>query len=473
VLKLPSLAVAAALTLTLAACNDESYLPRNSRHYVPISQETQALMQQKGMKTHAPILMRAYKQESALEVWKQTAEGKFALLKTYPMCRWSGQLGPKVREGDRQVPEGFYAITPSQMNPNSNFYLSFNVGYPNSFDRAHGRTGSLIMVHGACSSMGCFSMTDDQIADLYALTREAFAGGQQAVQLQSMPFRMTAPNLAKFRADPNMAFWKNLKEGYDHFDVTKTEPKVAVCNRRYVFNATPLPGARFDAAGACPPVQRDSDIETLVAQKQRADEVKVAELVASGTKAVKRLYHDGDQHPVFKRTLTADGDEAVSASVRRAAARVAEISRPDAVMQGPVEIPVEDYKANRSRGRTPAQIAALAANERQAQQAAEAAAPAAAAAPAVAAAPVNATPRPAAVAAAPAAPPAARPSAVAARAAATPPIPAQAPVTALAEVQKQETQPFFQRVLGTVGLGPRVEAPTALSPAAAAPPAPR
>ncbi len=82
-----------------------------------------------------------------------------ALLKTFPMCRWSGQLGPKVKEGDRQVPEGFYTITPGAMNPNSSFYLSFNVGYPNNFDRQLGRSGAHIMVHGDCSSMGCFAMT--------------------------------------------------------------------------------------------------------------------------------------------------------------------------------------------------------------------------------------------------------------------------------------------------------------------------
>ena len=146
--------------------------------------------------------IRAFKKEAELEIWKLKADGRYAYLKTFPMCRWSGQLGPKVREGDRQVPEGFYAITPGSMNPNSAYYLSFNVGYPNAYDRAWGHTGGAIMVHGICSSAGCFSMTDKQIEEIYAITREAFAGGQRAVQMESFPFRMTAENLAKYRLGP-------------------------------------------------------------------------------------------------------------------------------------------------------------------------------------------------------------------------------------------------------------------------------
>lgn len=331
--------------LILAGCNGESTLPRNSRHYVPISQDTQALMQKKEMRTHAPILLRAYKQESELEVWKKAADGKFALLKTYPMCRWSGQLGPKIKEGDRQVPEGFYGITQSQLNPNSAYYLSFNVGYPNQYDKALNRTGSAIMVHGACSSMGCFSMTDGQIADLYALTREALAGGQQVVQMQSLPFRMTAENLAKYRSDPNMTFWKNLKEGSDHFEVTRQEPQVAVCGRRYVFNAKPKDAStKFDAGAACPATETDADLATAVAEKARADEIKVAELVTQGARAMRRLYHDGDQHPTFR--------EPVVATTR-------ETSRPDALAAGPVEVPVEEFGKLQTKGRSLSQVAAL------------------------------------------------------------------------------------------------------------------
>ncbi|HXT07912.1 MAG TPA: murein L,D-transpeptidase family protein, partial [Roseiarcus sp.] len=200
---------AAGLTVAsfaLAGCDDQmdSY---GGRSLSAIPQKTLTLMEDIGTTASAPVLFRAYKKEAVFEVWKQKTDGQYALLKSYPMCRWSGQLGPKKREGDRQVPEGFYKITPGQMNPNSHYYLSFNVGYPNAYDRAWDRTGADIMVHGICSSAGCFSMTDPQIEEIYAIAREAFNGGEREIQFQSYPFRMTAANLAKERLDPNIAFW--------------------------------------------------------------------------------------------------------------------------------------------------------------------------------------------------------------------------------------------------------------------------
>ena len=183
------------------------------------------------------LLVRLFKQEAELEVWKQDAGGRYEFYKTYPICRWSGELGPKIREGDRQAPEGFYNITPAQMNPNSQFYLSFNMGYPNAFDKSHGRTGAHLMVHGDCSSRGCYAMTDDQIGEIYSLARKSFFGGQRSFQVQAYPFRMTPANFAKHRNDPNIPFWKMLKEGNDHFEITRQEPAVEVCEKRYVFNA--------------------------------------------------------------------------------------------------------------------------------------------------------------------------------------------------------------------------------------------
>src|SRR5437899_11763251 len=121
------------------------------------------LLGQKSMPKEYSILVRKFKDEAELEVWKQYSSGQYALLKTYPICRWSGELGPKIKEGDRQAPEGFYNITPGQMNPNSQYYLSFDLVYPNAYDRAYGRTGSQLIVHGDCSSRGCYSMTDEQL----------------------------------------------------------------------------------------------------------------------------------------------------------------------------------------------------------------------------------------------------------------------------------------------------------------------
>ena len=192
----------------------------------------------------SPILVRLFKEESELEVWKQDREGRFALLKTYPICRWSGELGPKVKEGDRQAPEGFYNITPGQMNPNSQYYLSFDLGYPNAYDRAYGRTGAQLMVHGDCSSRGCYSMTDEQISEIYALGRDSFFGGQKSFQVQAYPFRMTAQNLARHRNNPNIAFWKMLKKGNDHFEVTQPRAQGQCLRKRYVFDAQSPSGTR-------------------------------------------------------------------------------------------------------------------------------------------------------------------------------------------------------------------------------------
>ena len=248
------------------------------------------------------------------------SNGEYALLKTYPMCRWSGQLGPKKREGDMQVPEGFYSIAPGQMNPNSHYYLAFNVGYPNAYDRAYGRTGGNVMVHGVCSSAGCFSMTDEQVADIYAIARDLFAGGQREIQLQSYPFHMTAENMAKFRLDPNIEFWKNLKDGSDHFEVTKAEPSVLVCGKHYVFDAT----AKDEVSGSepCPALKRDQSVEALVAEKEGKDETKVAELVATGVKPIHLVYADGGQNPAFTGYK--------------------DVSDPEALASGPQEIVLND-----------------------------------------------------------------------------------------------------------------------------------
>ena len=288
----------------------------------PLSSETVALMKSKGTDQNAPMLIRAYKKEAELEIWKQKKDGTYVQLKTYPMCRWSGQLGPKKTEGDRQVPEGFYTITPGSMNPNSHYYLSFNVGYPNAYDRANGRVGGNIMVHGICSSAGCFSMTDKQIEEIYAVARESFAGGQRQIQMQSFPFHMTAENMAKLRLDPNMPFWKEIKRGSDYFEVTKQETPVGVCAKHYVFGATPKTG-RFDALSPCPGLNTNRDTEAAIAAKEATDDREVAALVAKGTKPVKIVYADGGQNAEFTH-------------------RVAEVSRPDALAAGSQEIALDE-----------------------------------------------------------------------------------------------------------------------------------
>lgn len=273
----------------------------------PLPSALVAEMDKKNMDKDSPILVRSFKQESELEIWKQNRDGQFALLKTYPICRWSGELGPKVKEGDRQAPEGFYKITPGQMNPNSQFYLSFDLGYPNAFDRAHGRTGSNLMVHGDCSSRGCYSMTDEQIAEIYALGREAFFGGQKSFQVQAYPFRMTPENLAKHRASPHMAFWKMLKQGNDHFEASRREVKVDVCEKRYVFDAQapgdPTKPLSFSGAAKCPVFEVPEDIMASVQEKNRKDEIRIAELSRSTPVSPIKTNADGGMHPVFAAAL--------------------------------------------------------------------------------------------------------------------------------------------------------------------------
>jgi murein L,D-transpeptidase YafK len=276
-------AALALAAMTLAACNDAS-IPKDLK---PLPVKLVAAMDRMGMKKTSPVMIRLFKEESKLEVWKQRNDGRYALLKTYDICKWSGKLGPKIKEGDRQAPEGFYVVTPAQMNPKSSYYLSFNIGYPNAYDRSLGRTGSNLMVHGACSSSGCYSMKDEDAGELFWLARDAFIGGQREFLIMAFPFRMTPENFARHRDDPNIPFWKMLKVGNDHFEVTRQVPKVDVCNRAYVFDADPGE-ARFNAAAACPAYTVPPAIASAVAAKEAADDAKYTAAVAQlEVKAVK------------------------------------------------------------------------------------------------------------------------------------------------------------------------------------------
>ncbi|WP_196260635.1 L,D-transpeptidase family protein [Pelagibacterium limicola] len=259
----------AVLTLVaLAAC---SPIEGDGRHLIPLSGAVKSRLASMGSTPEAAMMVRIFKEEDTLEVWKQTRDGSYKLFKAYEICTWSGELGPKVREGDRQAPEGFYTITPASLNPNSSYYLAFNLGFPNKFDRAYGRTGSHLMVHGACSSAGCYAMEDEQIAEIYALARESFKGGNRAFEVQIFPFRMTPQNLAKHQSSPHINFWKNLKEGYDYFEVANHPPSWDVCNGRYVFNQPTAANAALSMAGSCPAVRADQTIVSAFLAKQDAD----------------------------------------------------------------------------------------------------------------------------------------------------------------------------------------------------------
>jgi murein L,D-transpeptidase YafK len=302
---LASAALAAAIAL--AGCDtDGTTTAVNGRHMQPLSDKMLAEIENKNMAKESPILVRIFKQESELEVWKEDKNGQFALLKSYPICRWSGELGPKIKQGDRQAPEGFYTITPGLMNPNSSYYLAINTGFPNAYDRANGRTGAFLMIHGDCSSAGCYAMTDEQISEIYAFARESFFGGQKSFQIQAYPFRMTPLNMAKHRNSPHMAFWKMLKEGYDHFEVTRREPKVDVCERHYVFDAEA--SGKFSASDRCPAYRVPEEIASAVREKQRRDDVQTAEWISRGTPAAPvRTGVDGGMNPTFLAAVKSHG----------------------------------------------------------------------------------------------------------------------------------------------------------------------
>ena len=266
--------------------------------------ELLALLQQKKMPVHSPILVRVFKEEAELEVWKQDTTGRFQILKTYPICRWSGDLGPKLWEGDGQTPEGFYRVTPALMNPHSNYYLAINIGFPNGFDKANRRDGSLLMIHGDCRSAGCYAMTDEQIGEIYALARDSFLGSQPSFQVQTYPFRLTPANLARHRNNPNLAFWKMLKVGNDHFEATHLEPKVDVCNRAYVFDAQRPPKSPkplvFNPTNKCPAFVVDPKVAGPALEKQRADELEYARLLQDNVPAAPIYAElDGGMNEVF------------------------------------------------------------------------------------------------------------------------------------------------------------------------------
>jgi murein L,D-transpeptidase YafK len=205
-----------------------------------------------GVALGVPIYIRIFKLESELELWVQK-DGRFVRLARYPICRWSGQLGPKLREGDRQAPEGFYTVSAEQLNPNSRWHRSFNLGYPNAFDRAYGRDGSFLMVHGGCGSIGCYAMTDPVVDEIWRLVTAALDKGQAQFAVHVFPFRMTERNLRLRRGYQWESFWADLKRGYDLFEQAKVPPAVSVCNGRYVFE----PGSNEAAAALieerCPP----------------------------------------------------------------------------------------------------------------------------------------------------------------------------------------------------------------------------
>jgi murein L,D-transpeptidase YafK len=227
------------ITNTLFAQIPSSVRVKKAREkYEPILKKE---FKDKGLVFGSNIFLRIIKDEDLLEIWVKKGE-KYSLFKTYKICTYSGGLGPKHRQGDGKSPEGFYFVKPIQLNPWSSYHLAFNTGYPNSYDRAHGYTGSLLMVHGDCCSIGCYAMTDDRIDEIYTIIYNAFKKGQPFFRIHIFPFRMTNDKMAKFKlSNDNLykeygKFWENIKLGYDLFEKNKIPPNVNVQNKKYVFD---------------------------------------------------------------------------------------------------------------------------------------------------------------------------------------------------------------------------------------------
>jgi len=241
--------VAAAAVALMPAPVRDDYIISLQRHYrVWLASTGQAMpgtpdltrlderLRVKGMALGTPILMRVFKRDFELELW-MLKDGRYELFATYPICKWSGRLGPKLQTGDRQSPEGFYTVDKTALNPNSRWHRSFNLGFPNAYDRSHGRTGSFLMVHGGCGSIGCYAMTNPVIDEIWAIVTRALDGGQQRFQVQVYPFRMTDQNLARYQGERWSQFWSDLKIGYDHFERDRLPPSVSACDKRYAFTS--------------------------------------------------------------------------------------------------------------------------------------------------------------------------------------------------------------------------------------------
>ncbi len=238
--------------LTLSACMPQKYryhyTPPPPTHKINTNVKLDELRKKnfsvirtqmaiKGLGIENPMLIRAFKSEMKLELWvKSSYRDEYELFKSYNICQKSGVLGPKLQEGDKQTPEGFYDVKPHRLNPNSKYFLSFNIGFPNEHDKSLGRTGSHLMIHGSCVSEGCFAMTDEAIAEIYLIVEQNFKHGQESIPIHIYPFHMSDINMAMRKSSRWYSFWENLKQGYDHFETYRIPAKASSQNGRYVFN---------------------------------------------------------------------------------------------------------------------------------------------------------------------------------------------------------------------------------------------
>lgn len=199
----------------------------------------------------SPVLLRVFKAEASVELFLYDG-ARYQLFATYPICFWNGDLGPKLKRGDRQSPEGFFTVTANHLRASGHWNRGLDLGFPTPYEELQGHTGDGILIHGGCGSIGCIAMTDPVIEEIYQLARAALKGGQTGIPVHVFPFRMTDANMAAFQTSPWIGFWQELKPGYDAFERTHVPPRVGICNKRYaIIPGDPKLGADVGVSAAC------------------------------------------------------------------------------------------------------------------------------------------------------------------------------------------------------------------------------
>ncbi len=209
----------------------------------------------KHLKLGSPVLIRIYKQSSELELWVLRGP-RFVLLNVYPICRWSGRLGPKLQAGDRQSPEGVYTITAAGLIVNDRWHRAMNINYPNRYDRVNSRTGSGILIHGRCRSIGCFALSDANVEEVYEAVRSALAAGQRQVQVVALPLRFRNKSV---EAPPDLpGFWQDLSREEALFHRDRVPAPAWLCGGRYVFEDRLAHGGKTmpESSLDCSPLNR-------------------------------------------------------------------------------------------------------------------------------------------------------------------------------------------------------------------------
>ncbi len=184
----------------------------------------------------ARLHILAFKESKEMELWLQGHYGIYDLYQILPICFYSGDLGPKLAEGDGQTPEGYYRIRRPDLHPDSGMHLALELNFPNAYDRQFGRTGSWIRIHGGCTSIGCYAMTDPGMETIYLLAEAALRQGAREVTVASYPFRPTKERLAQAQDSKWFSFWTNLAGSYTFFMNYQRPPVMRAVQKRYYFS---------------------------------------------------------------------------------------------------------------------------------------------------------------------------------------------------------------------------------------------